>query len=570
MSKKQKEALVFVVNVGKTSKEKAENETESFLDKSKNIIKQVMERKIFMRPEDIVGVICMGSNKTKNKPGMENIQVLKDDLLVPTWNLVEEVLALEGTEKTSNWVEGLHVALQYMKENCMGRQHIAKIMILNDFQEEEDIMEQFSAGTIKAEVLDSVSSELIIIGKNPLDEAHRKELNLSEKLALHVCNMVDGVYEEIDKYFWETRFYKNPPVNPSAWKCELRIADVKIYTSTYVKVTEPPPFPSWKITTGENSVGYPPDGGNDVKKTRELVDRYRDITDPEEAIKGYKYGGKFIPFSEEDVEVTKFQGTTKSLIVRGFVKQEDVSIEYWFGKGCHVIVASLGSERQFYSLLTAMRDLGLVAIVRKVYCANSIPKMGVLFPRMQPGEPACLVHVSIPFAEERRVLKSKPVKTLAKNLSEEQKQDIEDYIDAFTLPPNEDGEVELFNPGSFCDPCKQYKWDNLSHRALNRVPLPPMDKALLNLISSPESLIQKCKPVVERLKTWVEPKVEKPKEKFEIGHKIEEIDQETQQTEENLIRAAEEAEHEMKRKEDLFKEISEATTAMDEDLLNEM
>ena len=41
---------------------------------------------------------------------------------------------------------------------------------------------------------------------------------------------------------------------------------------------------------------------------------------------------------DQDMEATKFRGTERSLIVRGFVKQEDVSLEYWFGKGCHVIV----------------------------------------------------------------------------------------------------------------------------------------------------------------------------------------------------------------------------------------
>ena len=72
-----------------------------------------------MRPDDIIGVICFGSNETKNDQGIEFVEALTDDLLVPTWNLVEKVLALEGTEKTSNWVEGLHVAVEFMNEKCL-------------------------------------------------------------------------------------------------------------------------------------------------------------------------------------------------------------------------------------------------------------------------------------------------------------------------------------------------------------------------------------------------------------------------------------------------------------------
>ena len=46
----------------------------------------------------------------------------------------------------------------------------------------------------------------------------------------------------------------------------------------------------------------------------------------------------FSNYADEDLAMTKFKDTKKSFIVRGFVKQEDVPIQYWFGKGCHVVV----------------------------------------------------------------------------------------------------------------------------------------------------------------------------------------------------------------------------------------
>lgn len=42
--------------------------------------------------------------------------------------------------------------------------------------------------------------------------------------------------------------------------------------------------------------------------------------------------------SDNDKDKAKFKGTVKSLIVRGFVKEEEVSLEHWFGKGSHIIV----------------------------------------------------------------------------------------------------------------------------------------------------------------------------------------------------------------------------------------
>ena len=44
-------------------------------------------------------------------------------------------------------------------------------------------------------------------------------------------------------------------------------------------------------------MGFPPEGGQNIEKQRELVDHFREVTQSEDAIKGYKYGGKFIPFS---------------------------------------------------------------------------------------------------------------------------------------------------------------------------------------------------------------------------------------------------------------------------------
>lgn len=65
---------------------------------------------------------------------------------------------------------------------------------------------------------------------------------------------------------------------------------------------------------------------------------------------------------------------------------------------------------------------------------------------------------------------------------------------------------ENFQPGSFCNPLKQHKWDYLSYRALNRDPLPPMDQYLMDLISTPKNLIEKSEPILEKLSQWVKPK----------------------------------------------------------------
>lgn len=49
---------------------------------------------------------------------MENIYQFKSELEHPNWEMVEKTLQLQSTNRTSSWVEGLHVALQFAKEKC--------------------------------------------------------------------------------------------------------------------------------------------------------------------------------------------------------------------------------------------------------------------------------------------------------------------------------------------------------------------------------------------------------------------------------------------------------------------
>ncbi|XP_051160686.1 X-ray repair cross-complementing protein 5-like [Leptopilina boulardi] len=572
--KKPEEAVIFLVNVGQESNEILENETQTFLDKAKIIVKQILERKIFLRKKDNANIICFGSNETDNEENMENIYQFKSELEHPNWEMVEKTLQLQSTNRTSSWVEGLHVALQFAKEKCSLAEDDVKVIIINNFKESEDVILQFNARDVADEIVNS-KVKLMFIGSSDFFETSTNNLNISQQLAAKVYRFIKQTenndfyaYDQIDNYLLETRFYKNPPVKPTPWKCPLEIGSISISTLTYVKVTEPAPFPSWKLTTRSDSVGFPPESEVDVKRTTEYVDRYRNVTDDENTNKGYKYGGTFIPFTDNDKDKAKFKGTVKSLIVRGFVKEEEVSLEHWFGKGSHIIVPedNADSKNKFYALVGNMKHLGLVAIVRKVYQANSQPKMGILFPRIEEGEIACLVHVGLPFIEERRVLKPREELNL---LNEEQEKDIDDYIESMTLPKDD----ENFQPGSFCNPLKQHKWDYLSYRALNRDPLPPMDQYLMDLISTPKNLIEKSEPILEKLSQWVKPKpvvIKKKETSDENEENVNKVVNDDIKTEEELIKAAEEAEKEIKKKEDIFNEIVESTTNNDDDLFDDL
>ncbi|XP_043473373.1 X-ray repair cross-complementing protein 5-like [Leptopilina heterotoma] len=562
------EAVIFLVNVGRETAEILDNENQSFLDKAKTVIRQILERKIFLRKKDAVNIILFGSNETDNDENIDNIFQFESGLQVPDWEMVERVLDLRATEHTSNWVEGLHVALRFAQFKCTDFEDV-KVIVINNFKESQDVIQQFNAKDVASEIFSS-HVKLMFISNEDLFGRNREDLNLSEQLAVRVYRDVERMtpggtscaYDQIDNYLLVTRFYKNPPVKPTPWESFMKIGSILIPIQSYVKVTEPAPFPSWKLTTRSDSVGFPPETDAGVKRTRELVDRHRNVVDEANTNKGYKYGGQFVPLTDNDRERAKLTGTVKSLTVRGFVKIEEVSLEHWFAKGVHIIVPECNSQakEKFYSLLINMKKLGLVAIVRKVYQTNSQPKMGILFPRFEKGEIACLVHIGLPFIEERRVLKPREE---VNSLNEEQKQDIDNYIDAMTISEDD----ERFRPGSFCNPFKQTKWDHLSNRALNRDPPLSMDQYLIDLVSTPRDLLERSQPALERLATWVKPKPVVIKKKEDENEPIVKVEENDIKTEEELIQAAIEAEKEIKKKDEIFNEIMQTSMNDDDDHL---
>lgn len=558
------EAVIFLVNIGRETAEILDNENQSFFDKAKTLVRQILERKIFLRKKDAVNIICFGSNETENDESIENIHQFESDLQVPDWEMVERILDLRASPRTSNWVEGLHVALRFAQFKCTDFADV-KVIVINNFKESQDVIEQFSARDVANEIVQSQVKLMFITGEE-LFGRNREDLSLSEQLAARVYRIIEErnsgdnccAYDQIDNYLLETRFYKNPPVTPTPWKTFLTIGKIRIPIQSYVKVTEPAPFPSWKLTTRSDSVGFPPETESGVKRTRELVDRHRNVVDEKDTNRGYKYGGKFISLTDNDRERAKLKGTVKSLTIRGFVKEGDVSLEHWFAKGVHIIVPDVNSEAKdkFYSLLINMKKLGLVAIARKVYQMNNQPKMGILFPRFEKGEIACLVHIGLPFIEERRVLKPREE---VESLNEEQMQDIDNYIDAMTISEDD----ERYRPGSFCNPFKQTKWDFLSSRALNRDQPLTMDQYLIDLVSTPRDLLERSQPALERLATWVKPKPVVIKKQEDENEPIVKEEENELKTEEEMMRAAEEVEREIKKKDEIFNEI--VNTSMNDD-----
>lgn len=65
----------------------------SFFEKARSCICRIIERKIFSRPKDLIGIIVMNSDKSNlhGDSACENISVFSE-LAEPTWDLIENMV----------------------------------------------------------------------------------------------------------------------------------------------------------------------------------------------------------------------------------------------------------------------------------------------------------------------------------------------------------------------------------------------------------------------------------------------------------------------------------------------
>ncbi|XP_043265885.1 X-ray repair cross-complementing protein 5-like [Colletes gigas] len=490
--KLEKETLVLLINIGVTRPNAQKNRV--LLDKIKCVAQRIIEKKIFLRPKDEIGVVLMGSSVTKNSLNTDHVGEFAD-FQIPDWNLIQKIMHLNETNYCSNWIEALSATVEFIKKNAIDNS-MRKVILMSDFNEEHDIILQFEVDTI-AEHLHTEEIKLLTIAEELLDEEPESSLSISKAFLKDLHKKIDGQHVTFDNAVADLRFYLEVPTKPSPWYATLELIDIKIPIVSYIKVTDTCKFPSWKTAKGDEN----------VVTVTEYSDRQRTIYKKDEIVPGYKYGGVFIPVEKKLEDALSYKSGPKSYIIHSFARKRDVDLEHWYDNTTNVVLPSSrvqNAQDPFYSLVLAMLELDVVAIVRKVNNNDRAPKMVALFPCIDvPDEPWCLVEISLAFAEDRRVMVTRPIKSVIKQLTSEQNEAVDNLLDSLILPETEDSYIvegnQCFLPGSLPDPAMQHIWNMLSHRALNPdKPLPPMEDYLKKILEAP-SVKEKSKDHLQRV-----------------------------------------------------------------------
>lgn len=501
--KKSKESIIFLVNVGIIRHGTQSNS--QLLDKAKFILKHIIQKKIFLRPKDEIGVILMGSDNSKdnNIIELDNVQELCR-MQVGNWDLIESIEKLQTTNQNCSWMEAIYAAVEYINHECLDKSE-RKIILLSDFNEEEDIVSQFQMDDI-VKTLSEEEISLMAIGERTLDNIDEDSQTASEALLKSVLQKIDGQYFTFEHAMSEVRFYKRPSTKPMPWYCLMELGDFYIPIAGISKMPTEVKLPEM-ILMGKTSTSDMPDQEVPIKNVAQWKDNNRTVHTKEDIIRGYVYGGRPIPVSDEAKKAMTPKTNEKCYKIHGFTARENIPMEYWLSDGTYVIVpANESVSAPFYSLVQAMVDKNVVAIVEKVYRANTEANMVALFPSVDvPNEPWCLIEIGLPFERDYGAIAQRPLKFVMKQLSKEQNDAIDDLLTSLELPDATDDDAidvsEKYLPGYMPDPGAQHMWDMLSTRALKPdKPLPSIADDVKNLLEPPDFVREKCKPVTERIK----------------------------------------------------------------------
>ncbi|KAK1120064.1 hypothetical protein K0M31_012789 [Melipona bicolor] len=467
-SKTVKESLILLINIGVTNSNTENNH--STLEKAKEIAKRKIEKMIFLSPKDEIAIMLMGSSVTKNNLNIQHVEEFTD-FQIPNWDFIKKCMALEGTNYCSNWVEALVAAVEFMEKNVVDVS-TRKIILMSDFNEDPDIILQFQVDAI-ADSLSKKNIKLITISQPSTS------LTISRKFLKDVHKKTNGQHTTFDKVLSDLKFYI-PSKKPYPYYYTLELLDKIIHVTSYTKI-DVEKFPLWKTESRNNEY---------LEKKTEYLNRQRVSYSKDEIVKGYKYGETFIPVEKDLEERMSYKSGEKSYKIYGFTNRNNIDLEYLYKSAIHILLPDKESEnvtKPFYSLVFAMQKTNSVAIVRKGF-KNNPPRMVALFPCIDiPDEPWCLVEIELVYAEDRRVMETRPMKSVIKQLLEEQNEAVDNLINSLMLSDTQDTcEIDgsqYFLPGYVPNPAVQHKWHILSHRAINPdKPLPPMENYLKEIL----------------------------------------------------------------------------------------
>ncbi|XP_023933350.1 X-ray repair cross-complementing protein 5 [Lingula anatina] len=521
-----KEAIAIVLDVGPSMSESPPG-TSTPLQQAGTAITMILQRKIFANSKDEIALILFGTPNTANELAdgeeYQNITLVRP-LGLPDFDLLKYVQnEIQPSNISADFIDAMVVALNHLVKQTEGKKFGGgkRLILFSDLGGEfaDDQLDDIVNGMKQAEVqlnvigpdLDDDDEDEDDRGARPAANGHSKpksaQQRAGEAMARHLLSQVEGESYSFSEALPALSYFQNRKVKPTPWKCNLEIGNnLQIALAGYVRVVEQ------KAPNFKNCYAKDIDSEVTTSRSYHLDDEASTEVEKEETAQGHRYGNTLVPFSEDDIANMKLK-TVKCFKLLGFTETKNVKRHHFLGNNVQSFVAEKDDEAAgvaLSALIRALHETNCVAIVRKVYRANSDAKLGVLSPHIKAGY-ECLFYNEIPFMEDVRQftfgsLPLEPDSELNKKFSpsDDQLRAMDNLIDSMDLSKTSQGdeeEEEALKPKLTFNPHLQRLYQCLQHKALNPDdPLPELSPIIADYLKPPQEVLTNCQSHVEKLK----------------------------------------------------------------------
>ncbi|KAF9774795.1 hypothetical protein IL306_007169 [Fusarium sp. DS 682] len=564
----EKEATVFILDLGSTMAQIHNGRTESDLDYSMQYVwDKITDIVAANRKTLCVGVLGLRTDETDNKlqddDGYENISVLQE--LGPM--TMSSLKNLQSLVKPSNtWsgdaVSAIVLAVDMIDTFTKKLKWTRRIFLITDGQgpmdadDLSDISKKMNDSNIQLTVL-GVDFDDPQYGFKEEDKPGTKQDN-EKALRSLVNDCQDGVFANITEAIDELDTPRIKAVKPyKTYDGPLTLGDpntfpaaLNINVERYFKTKLARPLNASTVVV--KSGGAPEseatqaeaDDMEGIEFSAVKQARSYKVNDPDapggkrdvefdDLAKGYEYGRTAVHISESEYNITKIE-TRKSFSIVGFIPCSKYEPFLNLGETCVTIARKFDAKSAiaFSSLVWALSELESYAIARIVTKDGKEPLLVLLAPGVEP-DMECLYDIPLPFAEDIRSYQFPPLdrvitvtgQTLTKHRllpTDELSAAMSDYVDAMDLSsygiddkgdPDEYARIdESFNPTIH----------RINHAVKSRAvypekPVPDIPPILLRFAKPTEDLIETVQSKVDALVEAADVKKVPPKAKGKRG-----------------------------------------------------
>ncbi|XP_045152803.1 X-ray repair cross-complementing protein 5 [Echinops telfairi] len=466
-----KAAVVLCMDVGFAMSNSSPGE-ESPFEQAKKVMTMFVQRQVFAESKDEIALVLFGTDGTKNALARDdqyqNITVHRH-LMLPDFDLLEDIESqIQPGSQHADILDALVVCMDVIQQETVGKKfekrHIEVFtdlsspfskdqldVIIHNLKQSGITVQFFLPFVVEKEAGtgDRGDSSLNSEHNRPafppkgVTEQQKEGIKVVKRvmLALEGEDGLDEIYS-FSESLKQLCVFKKTERHSMPWPCQLTIgSNLSIRIVAYKSILQEKVKKTWTVVDARTLKR------EDIKKETVYCLNDDDETEvsKEDTIQGFRYGSDIVPFSKVDEEQMKYKSEGKCFSVLGFCRSSQVQIKFFMGHQVLKVFAAKDDEAAavaLSSLIHALDELDMVAIVRYAYDKRANPQVGVAFPLIKEAY-ECLVYVQLPFMEDLRQYMFPSLKNIKKcTPTEAQLSAVDALIDSMSLVRKDEEEED--------------------------------------------------------------------------------------------------------------------------------